>query len=594
MCPPQTTEPEPASLATLEKLAAQAQDEQKSPTHSPSQRKKSQPRGDTNADLGEFQLEKYLDHFGVVYTVKSQGTRTVYQLSQCLFDPSHGKNEASIIQAETGLLYYQCFHDTCNHTWHDAKKMISGEEPLAPFFTNYDPDWRPPQTRRKKKSPPSHEPIAPKKTFLLVADNAKPKFRAPLMADYVEAHLKPILFEGKAYTDYFYKYNPKGVWEYYPEDAIRQFIRNELAEYANPSWISNALQLFKDQSFRFPQQYEFDPIWINLKNGMLNIETLELVPHSPDFYSRAQLQVSYDEQAKCSLWIESLAQIFGDDMKKADVLQEFFGYCLYPAILFPCAIFQIGGGGNGKGTVEEILYTMLGEENVCHISLARMEKDFGPIEMRNKLLNSCSETETKPLEVSNFKKICVGDMIQAEVKFKSDVKFRPIAKHMISMNDFPGIKDRSDAFYRRILVMEYNQKFEERIGGNADLFLKSKLKKELDGIFMWALEGWKRVKTNKGIFQPESIQRAKERFKMKQNNVLLFVSEECHFSEKAEIKPPDLYEAYTKWVAEAKLQAFGKQNFYEQIKINFPDVERKRRKGDTAEKFFGIGVTGYI
>jgi putative DNA primase/helicase len=86
------------------------------------------------------------------------------------------------------------------------------------------------------------------------------------------------------------------------------------------------------------------------------------------------------------------------------------------------------------------------------------------------------------MDVTYFTKIAAGDEIQAEVKYLADCKFTPVAKHMISMNDFPGIKDKTDAFFRRVIVLEYNQKFE---GTNMDPFLGDKLKTEMDGIFSW-------------------------------------------------------------------------------------------------------------
>ena len=233
------------------------------------------------------------------------------------------------------------------------------------------------------------------------------------------------------------------------------------------------------------------------------------------------------------------------------------------------------------------MYSILGQENVSHISMARMEKDFGPVEIRNKLLNSCGETETKSLDVTNFKKICAGDEIQAEVKYKGDVKFTPVAKHMISMNDFPGIKDKTDAFFRRIIVLEYNQKFE---GDNDDPFLHEKLMQEIDGIFLWALDGLKRVLDQKRIQVPETVSQAKFRFRSKVNPVLLFVEEKCVTKEKARVSPPHLYKEYTEWIDESGLKPLGKTNFYEQIVTNF-GVIRKRPTGESKELFYGIGLS---
>ncbi len=42
--------------------------------------------------------------------------------------------------------------------------------------------------------------------------------------------------------------------------------------------------------------------FVNLGNGLLNVETLELTPHSPDYLSPIQLAVSFNPTAQCPAW----------------------------------------------------------------------------------------------------------------------------------------------------------------------------------------------------------------------------------------------------------------------------------------------------
>jgi len=563
----------------LSKLAGLAPpEEQKGPTSRMPGRKKSRPRGDLPSDLGPVDVESYLNHYNFEFKLKTSGSRRIYRLPYCLFDASHKKNEAAVIQDDSGLLTYQCFHNSCKgRTWHQAKKVISGEDSLAPFCEGYDPDWQPP----KKKAP---QPLDPEKPFLLVNEKNRATFNPAKMADYLEAKLAPVVYDAQEME--LYQYHKRGVWKVLPEIEVNKITQHELGEHAKARWINEAVELLKNQSYRPPKALEFDPLWINLKNGMLHLDTMELVPHTPEFNSRAQLSVEYQEETKCTLWLDTLAEIFADDFKKPDVLQEFFGYCLYPKIIFPAALFQIGQGSNGKYVIERVLCEILGKENVSHISLRRMMKDFGPIEIKDKLLNSCGETETGMLDVTNFKKIATGDEIQAEVKYKSDVKFAPIAKHMVSMNAFPGVKEKTDAFFRRIIVLEYKQKFE---GDDVDLHRAERLiKGELNAIFKWAVEGLKRVLEQGRIEVPESVVQAKKRMRAKVNPMLLFVEEMCAVNKGVRSLPSDVFKSYQEWCEDAKIQGLGKQNFYEQIYLNFPDV-RKKRYGKK-EYFFGIGL----
>lgn len=557
----------------------------------PDTKKNTQSKSRTK--LGKLDLERYLNHYGVLYNVKHDGPRTIYRLEECLFDPTHGKNEASIIQVDGDPLRYQCFHDHCRHTWKDAREKISGKDSLAQFQEGYDPNWKPPHRGPARPAPAEASgapPGGPKtpvdRPFLSVSAKGRITFNPSLFADFLFEEFKPIVNEGKHCGSLFYHYDKAGYWKILPESTIRRAALKALGEEAKTARITDTVTLLEDLSFIEPEILQPDPMWINLKNCMLYLPTMETAPHDPRFNSRVQMPVTYNPEAKCTKWISSLIEIFLDDTDKIYTMQDFFGYCLYPKIIFPCALFQIGSGSNGKGTVQRVLEDMLGEQNVSHISLKRMEDKFGPIELKDKLLNACGETATEPLQVTQFKAIAAGDRMQAEVKYKQDVKFLPIAKHMISMNEFPGVPDKTDAFFRRLIVMEYKTKFS---GQDDDKDLPKKLHEELDGIFIWALEGLKRVLERKEMTMPESTIKAKKRFRARVNPVLSFVDEICDLGEAYTSSPPVVYKTYKAWCEDGQTKPLGKVRFYEQLETNFT-VTRDRPPGSTIEVFRGLGL----
>ena len=84
---------------------------------------------------GKLDVIKYLDHYGVSYKIKSKNGACLYCLNHCVFDESHIRNEASIIQQESGKLLYQCFHNSCKgRTWREARQIISGGDNLFTFM----------------------------------------------------------------------------------------------------------------------------------------------------------------------------------------------------------------------------------------------------------------------------------------------------------------------------------------------------------------------------------------------------------------------------------------------------------------------------
>ena len=112
------------SLEVLRDLRKKIQVDKKE-THRPSVQ-----ISQTKLDIGG-----YLSHYGIGYHTKSTSAGEVFSLDRCPFDPSHGKNEASIIRQTDGKIIFQCFHSSCQgHTWKEARKIISGDDSLAPFL----------------------------------------------------------------------------------------------------------------------------------------------------------------------------------------------------------------------------------------------------------------------------------------------------------------------------------------------------------------------------------------------------------------------------------------------------------------------------
>jgi RecA-family ATPase len=86
----------------------------------------------------KYDLEAYFDHYHInISRTKEYRRGRIYVLEKCIFNSSHTPDEASIIEAPNGKLYYQCFHDSCKgKTWKKARMLISGGDSLKPFSLN--------------------------------------------------------------------------------------------------------------------------------------------------------------------------------------------------------------------------------------------------------------------------------------------------------------------------------------------------------------------------------------------------------------------------------------------------------------------------
>jgi putative DNA primase/helicase len=377
----------------------------------------------------------------------------------------------------------------------------------------------------------------------------------------------------------FYEYATSGIWREVSEDRIGRRATERLGSSARTARIKDALQLLKYKCQVNLNNFAPQPGYINLKNGMLELCTRKLLPHGPEYHSRCQLPYAYEPTAKCSRFLKFLAEIFEKTPDQIITVQQWFGYCLTIETFLQLLVFLLGIGSNGKGVLLRLLDQLVGADNACHIPLERLAKDFVLAELKDKLINTCGEVDTsQPLPSSILKTLTGEDPITIDVKYKTAITFKPIAKHTFAVNELPTFRDKTHALRRRVIFLSFTRIFDE---GSRDTELDAKLQAELPGILNWALAGLDSVLENRTIYEPDASKEIVRRFSEKMNPVLGFVRNMCDLSANdLKMERKDVYAAYRKWhhsnIGDHEL---SKITFYECLKNDFPTVRAVRNKG---------------
>ena len=134
-----------------------------------------------------------------------------------------------------------------------------------------------------------------------------------------------------------------------------------------------------------------------------------------------------------------------------------------------------------------------------------------------------------------------------------------------SNGDLQSLYDRSDGFYRRQLLIATKPKPKDRVD---DPGIADKLKQELPGIFLWALEGLKRLIANDYHFtESDRAKEYREQMKRTQNNVLEFLDSEGYirFRADCETSSKQLYEIYRLWCEDNSLTPLKPRSFSDAI-----------------------------
>ncbi|GAI61178.1 unnamed protein product, partial [marine sediment metagenome] len=301
--------------------------------------------------------------------------------------------------------------------------------------------------------------------------------------------------------------------------------------------------------------------WIlNLENGLYNIQTDELSPHIPDFLSTIRIPVIYDPNADCP----RVQLFFTEVLRQEDILviEELFGYCLFPDYTIQRAFLFMGDGANGKSTLLELLKHLLGTDNCSNISLQAIENQrFAVADLFGKLANIYADIpSTKMPHVGLFKMLTGGDTLGAEKKFKDRFSFNNYARLIYSTNKPPRVDEDTLAFWRRWIFINFPNKFE---GRKADKRILQKLtkKSELSGLLNVALQGLKRLLDQQGYSYELSPDEIAEWHQKASDPIYAFVKDVCCSDPEAWISKDDLYDSFLKYCDGENIPRIGKESF---------------------------------
>lgn len=359
-----------------------------------------------------------------------------------------------------------------------------------------------------------------------------------------------------------YKYN-SGYYEEYDNNYLEHSIKKLLPE-PSKRLISEVVKMF-ELSCLIPQGKSLNQErnYLNLRNGLLNVQTGMLEDHYKEIHSTIQLPIKYDENSQCPRWEQFLKETL-EDQALINIVQEFTGLCLIPETRFEKCLLLYGEGSNGKSTFIKILQHIFGRQNYSTISMTKLDSDFHRAGLVDKLVNICGELEIKEVESSAyFKSIVSGDNIDAAYKFKDVFSFRPFCRLIFACNELPRVKDRSHGFFRRLLIIPFNKTFS---GENADKHLEQKLIDESNGIFIWALQGLKRLFDQECFTHSDICVKEILHFEKSCNPVLEFLEHHCTISATSEIDKKDFYDHYKNFCTDQSLHFLNAVNFFKEIR----------------------------
>jgi putative DNA primase/helicase len=178
------------------------------------------------------------------------------------------------------------------------------------------------------------------------------------------------------------------------------------------------------------------------------------------------------------------------------------------ATTYQKALFIIGAGGNGKSQLLDVVAALFPKGRVYAVRPQDWGSEYQRAELAGAMINIVAELPSSAIaEGGSFKAIITGDATSARQIYQRPFTFRPRCAHIFSANEYPRALDTSDGFWRRVLVLTMNRRFD---GTPEEIHKLARriIDQELEGVLAWAAQGARRLMTQGGYTRVASCEAA--------------------------------------------------------------------------------------
>lgn len=211
---------------------------------------------------------------------------------------------------------------------------------------------------------------------------------------------------------------------------------------------------------------------IAVNNGVFDYASKTLLPFSPDMIFITKSRVDYNPNAQLVTlhndndgtdWdVESWMAGLSDDPEIVNLLWQMLGAIIRPFVRWNRSIWLYSTtGNNGKGTLCELMRNLCGNGSHTSIKLKEFGKEFAlmPLIHSNAIIVDENDVGYYLDSLSDLKAIVTNDIVLINRKYREPLSFRFWGFMVQCINDLPRIRDKSDSFYRRQILVPMDKCF---------------------------------------------------------------------------------------------------------------------------------------
>lgn len=311
--------------------------------------------------------------------------------------------------------------------------------------------------------------------------------------------------------------------------------------------ISGMIELAKTEP-GIPIKFDaFDrqPHLLSVANGMIDLRTGKLLPHSRDALATHVIDIKYDPAAACPVFEGFIADVLAHDPELIEYVQRAFGYAATGETREQCFFVLHGEGANGKSTALNAVRSVLGSygkhtpTDTLTVKSGGASNDLARL-AGTRFVTASEANADQRLADALLKQVTGDEPIVARFLFKEFISFRPTFKLFLATNQLPQVNGNDPAIWRRIRTIPFTRVFgpEEQ-----DRQLAEKLVVEQAGVLAWIVRGAVDWYSN-GLPTPTAVAAANADYRADMDSVGQFIDERCELAADAAVSAQTLYGSY--------------------------------------------------
>ncbi len=268
-----------------------------------------------------------------------------------------------------------------------------------------------------------------------------------------------------------------------------------------------------------------DPSLLNLPNGTLDLESMELLPHDPENLLTLTMGAELDKDAECPLFEQFMVDAF-PDISVREYVQRALGYSMLGNPKERVMFMLHGPSGTGKSVLTRVMTKVFGGYGAtAPASTFRIKKQSETIDLHKlrgaRFVATSELPDGQQLDEDLVKRLTGGDSVTSRGHYEPFSEWRPRCVVWIATNFLPRVTADDNAIWRRaktiLMGTEFGSDGKKEILGYADV-----LAQEHDGILNWLLAGLHAYQL-RGLEEPDAITRDVETYRMDVDQVACFV-----------------------------------------------------------------------